>query len=419
MKDYPNIILLTIDALRPDFIDCYNDCGLTPALKKFAKNSIVFENTFTQGPLTPLSFPAIFTGMYPRKVMDGFGKINKNFPTFAQILKEKGYETCGICSNHFLVKGTGFEKGFNIFYDANDFMKVGGLLYRWIYPAAFPNADTVNEKAIKMLKKIKRPFFLWVHYMDTHGPYFTGIKFNPVHKFHNEFLWIKATRRPKSVTKKEKRKLKTLYKKAIQYIDQKLHELFKVFEDMNLFENSIIIITSDHGEEFAEHGEFSHSRKLYDELLRVPLIIYSPKSKHVRIKKIMGLIDLLPTVFKIAKIETDINFEGKDILNFERKYVISEANPDKKKNFIAIRTENWKYIFDEEKNKEELYDIRRDPLEKKNLVEKVSKQILYEFRNILKEFTESCPKTGNTADRYFDDKIKKHLEFLGYIDEVK
>ncbi|MHA1294571.1 MAG: sulfatase, partial [Promethearchaeota archaeon] len=269
-------------------------------------------------------------------------------------------------------------------------------------PIAY-NAPYVSNKVQLYLKNASPPLFLWAHFMDVHGPYnppsenVLAINEDEIISSEREFLNKKIYGRDKNyrVTLDRINKLKTLYDGEINFVDKALAEIFKII-NLRFQKNCLIIITSDHGESFYEHNEvFGHQGIIYDELLKVPFfIVEQGKNYNKKINNPIQLIDIAPTILDYFGIEIPEYFQGKSLLPLIRgekisreNYIITECyqkdglmKRNHKEGFIllSIRTEKWKYIFDEEKNKELLFDLINDPGEKYDLSE--------ENPNKLKEF---------------------------------
>ena len=268
------------------------------------------------------------------------------------------------------------------------------------------NAPYIVNKVIDLLKKNKAPLFLWMHFMDTHSPYNPPTKFVlrfrkydftlSERKFLIEHIYPNNTHR--LINSKYIEDLKILYDAEISFIDHSLKALFS-FINNNLKQKCLVIITSDHGESFYEHGTFGHQGSVYDELIKIPLFIRemgedpNPKS----CKNFVQLLDIAPTILKYFNLDIPEDFQGINLLpvlignELERKEllitecyqkggVLKRNNKDGFK-LISIRTHNWKYIIDEEKGSEFLFNLTNDPGEKYNLID-VKREELLNFRLI-------------------------------------
>lgn len=433
METKENVILITVDSLRADFIGTWNEKfkKLTPEIDKFAKDSIVFKNAFSHSPHTRCSFASLFTSKYPSA--DSYPVLKCHYKTVAEILKDKGYTTIGIHSNPFLSRLFGYTKGFEILEDSiypwkseilpQKIHLILSKIFRLIRMQPYLSAEEINEKILRWMEKISSPFFLWVHYMDVHGPYQSKKGFSFLNKIKGEILWHKAIKSPSSLTTKEKNNLIEWYKEEISYFDKHFGEILNIFRERGIIDNSIIIFCSDHGDAFYEHGFYRHERFLYDELLHVPLIIKHPKFRHMEISEIVGLVDVVPTLLDMLEIKNEYEFDGESLLPLiegkkatkRKNFIIADATLDDKYPHVCIRTDKWKLILNENIKKYELYNVEKDPQEKNNLYE-IEKEKVRKLKKCLEKYY-SMGKRGIKApakEPQLDEEIIRRLKDLGY-----
>ena len=417
----PNIVLITIDSLRADRLSSLGyHREITPNIEKIAEKGCLFTQAVAVGANTRTSFPGIFASMYPfvfLKANDkGYLKIPDGVKTMTEILKEQGYTTIAFNSNPLITYYRNYDRGFD--YNEGLFEKVKwrrvrkGLLFleriisrRMALP--YPTPEKVNMRTISLLRQHnKKPFFLWVHHLNVHVPY------APPKRFQKEVSgdvincaeMLKLDRKrkdPGEVTEKDLRKLIDLYDAEIKYVDHYVGEYLKELAGIGVdFSNTFFIITSDHGDEFKEHGGFIHSAKLYDEIIRVPLIIAGPGLKRRIIEEQVSLLSLPPTILSLVSKENPPFFQGKSLFPVMasgvggEEYVISEGcekNPgsdmpkaiDQK---ISCRTLFWKYIYNYD-GKEEIYSLSEDPGERLNVINE-EKERAKDFRRKVLEHLE-------------------------------
>jgi len=450
MDEKPNVILITIDCLRADHVSClgYNR-KTTPNLDKFAKKGILFTQAIANGSSTPMSFPSTLTSTYPLMYPD-YPKISKFRTTLAEVLTKNGYKTAAFHSNPYLSRYYGYDKGFDVFEDSfeydlsskndgskikdkikqkireiiskdNQVYKLAEKTYNfltYLYPdinIPYETADAINQKAISWLEKNTSRFFTWLHYMDTHHP------FVPPKQFYKSSVYeikraeyIICSKNIPIVSHADLQNIINLYDGTIMYVDQTLESLFQKLKKLDILDNTFIIVTADHGEEFKEHGEFSHKAKLYDELIHVPLILSAPGlPSNIKIDKPVSLLDLAPTILDYLGLSVRNNFRGKSLLPLIRgeetiwreEGIISETLSNGGKvalsiedgyRIISYRTKNWKYILNKEKNKRELYNLEVDPHETKNLYMQ-EKKIAEKFEKKIVEHLRMEEKTQKLA----------------------
>ncbi len=445
-RDYRNkaVFLITIDALRADHLKSYGyHRNTAPNLEKFAEKGTTFLNTITNGPETPSAFSAIFTSILP--FLDGgYSPLPLQKITLPQLLKEYGISNICIHSNPNLGRFFNYARGFDVFLDGERYKTQQSLhkslgirqvlsfyikkvldykdlseklMYRlkgfnkikvWLRkripfltdillpftPIAY-NAPYVSTKVISLLKKYKKPFFLWAHFMDAHSPYNPPTRnVIPFRKTdfsisERDLLINRIRSNPHNfeITKDILDDLMILYDGEINFIDEFLAKLLE-YINLQYKTDCLIIITADHGESFYEHGSFGHQGSIFEELLKVPLFMREMgKKQHVRIiNNTVELIDIAPTILDYFGLNIPETFQGTSLLPLirgelfkQKKIVISECyqkNGKMKRNkdtgfiLLAIRKQEWKYIFDEEKKTELLFNIDEDPQEKNNLIEK-------------------------------------------------
>lgn len=429
-----NILLVTVDSLRADAV--YGEEVATPQLDELASQSQVYTNAFAQGPFTTFSMPSLFTSRYPIslpyvKFSDStVGVYIKETPSLPEVLKEAGYATAGFHSNPLLSHIFGFNKGFDVFNARLPFSNSGVLpgrlkiladkLFRLIRKHAYLPAGKLNERAIEWIdeRPTDRPFFLWVHYMDVHGPYQSKTGNSYLNKYRGEQLWRKAVTEPKSVTDAEKERLRDLYAEEVSYTDHCIGTLLEGLQDQDVLSDTVTVVTADHGEQFGEHGTYSHPHQLYDELTHIPLLISDGENERQEQGGLVELIDVAPTlVTKVGATSPD-TFVGQSLearVDADRP-VISEANLVPHYTG-AVRTPQWKYI--REGAEEKLFDLGSDPVEQDNvaadrarrvadLSDRLDTHIVTHTRDSERDITEQS---------IGDSEIEDRLKDLGYLEK--
>jgi arylsulfatase A-like enzyme len=390
----PNIILLTADSLRADRLGCYAPAhrpSLTPNIDNLARHGLRFTDVYAQGPYTAFSLPSIFTGKYPCRLKPmtqairwektPMGVLVEGTPTFVEMLRAHGYHTAAFHSNPLVSRPFGFDKGFDVFYDdvlasdSNISAKIklnAARLQRIFRTDPYLGARALNAKVLGWLRTAPQPFFLWVHYMDTHGPYLTRKVLKYVSR--GERLWRKSKNSPAHITPAEHAELLFNYHHQISTLDTELGCLWQAFEAEGLFDSSLLIFSADHGEEFLEHGGYSHTDKLYDELLHVPMIVSLPGARPAVVSELAALIQIAPTIVDFAGIPAaDAQFDVQSLVQLffrqdlpGRQFILAEAGTEPHVN-VCVRTKEWKLILRQEGAVTELYDLSCDPLERLNL----------------------------------------------------
>lgn len=447
-----DIVLVTVDSLRADHVGWHGyDRNTTPNLDKRAGNAEMFRAAFSHACSTRPSFPSIMTSSYALEY-GGFQRISSNRITIAELLKEAGYETAGFHSNLYLSADFGYDRGFISFFDSKTdpgiIAKVrqkiktnfdsDGRVYGLLQQAfnetekqagielgsAYVDAQEITDRALAWAASTsKAPRFLWVHYMDVHHPYVPPSRHQ--RRFRNEpvnnrdaiQLRRKMLESPWRITDAEFETLIDLYDSEIAYVDEQVERLIDTLQtewDSDL----IIAFTADHGEEFLDHGEFSHGATFHEEVMHVPLFVETGGEEGGENDDLVGLMDLAPTLAYAANVERPEIYRGHPLIQENdrpnRSEVIAEwADTDTQESRFAIRTENWKYIRAENGN-EQLYNLQSDPSEQKDLAAG-SPEELFKLRQRLADhlalLDESREKLGDVE---MDEEVRQRLRDLGY-----
>lgn len=423
MKCKPNIVLVTIDCLRADHMSCYGyKRKTTPFIDKLAENGALFPTTFTNGSFTILSIPSLFTSRLPFLW-------NKNV-SMVELLKRTSYRTFAFNPNPLLitVKGLRIKNGFdkyeaflekpaqrlstwgNITKLMSQLLPRKSRLYKILLPLItfFPlgikakcaEGDEINKEVFKWLKEIKQPFFMWIHYMDAHQPtlppdrHIEALGMKNFSEMEKAMINRKIFHFPEKLTRKEVKKRIDLYDASIRFVDEMVKELTEKLMEENLYQNTILIITSDHGEEFGEHGSFLHDEgHMYEEIMHIPLIIVN--YENIDVKRIVSLLDLAPTIAEITGIKTVNIFEGNSILSKAKNNFVLGVGCKHRKEYIntgyenvpktiVCRTKKYKLIYHEDMKNYEFYNLTDDPTEENNIYrnEKESEIVRWMKKNI-------------------------------------
>ena len=415
-----NVILIVVDSLRSDHLGINGYTRDTsPNMDKLAKESAFFSNTISTIPRTTPSIASMLTGLYPHSHGVRFlftHKLNPHVTTLQEILKSRGYYTVGndIESNDIDIK-KGFDE-FNLLQwrIINKIKRTIKKTIDWNYKVN--PAKTLTDFAINKIEKLKnKKFFLYLHYLPLHWPYSPpkpyDNMFDPNYKGKHTFNEYSGQINRgdllfnNSLSKEENRHAVAHYDGCIRFVDFQIGRILDHLNALNLTDNTLIILTADHGECFGEHNiYFNHGDSLYDEELKLPLILKYPKAPKKIIKNQVQTIDIMPTILDILNIHLIENIDGISLMpaiNGEmnpRKYAFAETGKsfftqNKRSYFEGIkgkwrmvRTDKWKliYIPHPEKDIFELYDLEEDPYEQNNVFDKEKKVALCMKKEILK-----------------------------------
>ncbi|NIM07318.1 MAG: sulfatase-like hydrolase/transferase, partial [Armatimonadetes bacterium] len=318
----PNIVVILVDALRPDHLGTYGYPRPTsPNLDRLAEDSIVFENAFAQSHSTFLSVPSLFTSLFPLEATKkklGFFSLREETTTLAERLVRAGYLTAAFSTNVIVHSDYGLHQGFANFFCEHDLPAV-----------------PLTDEVLKWLEKnSRRPFFLYMHYMDTHSPY------APQGRFHAEFVPQDYRPSRKIILRAHGRDLKRLikigyefteedkafvtgsYDGEIAFVDWNIGRIIERLRQMDLYDDTVVLLLADHGEELWEHGSVEHAKTLYDEIIRVPLILKLPASEArsgERVSTAVELLDVHPTLIELAGLPPTPGARGKSLLEADAR----------------------------------------------------------------------------------------------------
>ncbi len=496
----PSLVFVVLDAARAQNFSCYGyPLKTTPFLSSLAEKAVFYENAISSSYWTMPSFASMFTGTYVSRhglIIDGH-TLRPDLTTLASFLAEHGYDTAGFCSNPYVSDYTGLNRGFDYclnniplrFSGAAKFMRkliprsrpgptdqrtagkvIGDAIsnndisqqkIKWLVSSVRDGgASDTNRSALKWLKNrrdAEKPFFLFIHYTETHAPYC------PPWPYRNKFLndqkpGIRSLREINQnrtyynsgkllMDERDFVGLRALYDGSLAYSDKCVKELYHDLERTGLLDNTIFVVTSDHGDNLGEHNLMSHVHCLYDTLIRIPLIIRWP-SNYTSCglqDHIVQNIDLFPTMADILGDDSNLKaqFDGESLLinkaSRRRDFAVSELikpfGPDAlpyrdklskyDRRLVAVRSRDYKYIW-ASNGCHEFYDISSDPEENNNIYNdpsgaknsdackylSVSAKKWIESSNALYERLKAEIEFQSVPD--MDDEIKASLSDLGY-----
>jgi len=415
----PNVIIITIDTLRADRLGCYgNKRNTSPNIDKFAQKGVLYENAISQAPWTLPSMMSMYTSLYPSHVgaKNIYSNMMNELLTLPEFMKNNFYNTIAVISHIVVSKIYGFSQGFNTFNQQH------------IAQLDEISSEIITKQAVEYISQNKNEkFFLWVHYFDPHHNY----------KDHSEYTYSDGYSGvlPKNLDAKELNKInsslnendlkyvKDVYDEEISYTDKYIGVLIDSLDELGLMDNTIIVLTSDHGEEFMERTRIGHGSSLYRELIHVPLIIYNPleiDKMGKRISKHVEIRNIAKTITELSGLDENL-FEGINLLDDEKlnldHIVISENYGFEIGNRTeAIIYQNWKLINNAKSQVSELYKIDSDKNETNNIYTMNNEEI-----NIQKEKLQSIISMINNNNEEDSDESElskediKQLKALGYI----
>jgi len=438
MGSQNNVLLVTIDSLRADYV--YGDGADTPAHDALADAGTVYERAFSQGPFTTFSMPSLFTSRYPSELQyvefseSTVGVYIDDEPTLPNAFRQAGYETAGFHSNPLLSNLFGFDRGFDAFDAQLPFSGTDALpgrtklladkFFRLVRKHPYLPAERINERALDWIDRRDddRPFFLWLHYMDVHGPYIAKDGLHYANKYRGEKLWRKAVTRPTEITDGERDRLLELYRTEVEYTDSCLGDLFAGARERGLWEDTVVVATADHGEEFGAHGTYSHPHETYDALTHVPLVVRDPAESFEPVDRPTELLDVAPSLLDRSGIPVPEAFSGRSLLDptaSTEAIAISEADlvPEY---HASVRDDRYRYVRNDVADREFLYDTEQDPDEQHDVAGEHA-----DVRDRLSDVLDAHLATGTRevggekgVERtdIDDEEVSTRLQDLGYLE---
>lgn len=399
----PNVVLVTIDTLRADHLSCYGyDRPTSPFLDEVARSGARFDEPVAAAAWTKPATGTILTGLYPSRhgaLYHGSSlQIPEGEQTLAEAFREAGYATAGFVTNPNIKRVFEFDRGFQEYFDSpvEDTITLaairgsvfGGLVMRWArhqFNWKYENdVLQMNEHILSWLAKNRdQRFFLYLHYIDPHIPY------SPPEPYKSQF-----TRERDGFPLFNERKREVgldLYDGEIRYVDEGLSHVADALREFGMWENTLFVVTSDHGEEFFEHGVLGHGFSLYQPVIRVPLLMTGPGvPEGVVVRDPVPIVDLAATLVELAGLGRDRLGDGRSfahalddrapVAGTGELFIENEYGQDHGDNrsfvFSGVRSGRWKLVLTErnefyppeEHGASALYDLAADPLEQDNLI---------------------------------------------------
>ncbi len=405
----PNVILLSVDTLRADYLGCYgHPYPSSPNIDRFAKEGLLFEDCVCEVPLTNPSFSAMFTSRYPRMLgttKNGL-RLPEDLPVMTEIFKAAGYYTACVQSNWTLKrKLSRLDRGFDVYRD--DFNKK-----RWGVMKGERDGENVTDVALELLRDRdpSKPFFFWIHYSDPHAPYDYHKEFNPEGK------------RPSLLDAVGRIRLK--YDSEVAFTDSQIGRLLAQAS----LDNTIVLFTADHGESLYENSYLGHGRRIYQTNLHVPLILHGPGIAPGRSSTPACILDIAPTLLALAGLKPAEGMLGRNLriddgrevhTRFVETYGGAVPKLPWAKALLAHRRpmrqgvihDGWKLILGGDGP--ELFNLREDPLDQRNRAAQET-GLVKDLTQLLDTWNKQCPKR-KAKEANLTDEDQEALRSLGYL----
>lgn len=470
-SDIANAVLITVDSLRADAASPYDADRRTPVLSDLADRGAVFEHAFATGNWTPFSFPGLLAS---RPAFADTGTIGvSDVPTLAETLAGAGVHTGGFnAANGFLTSHWGYDDGFESF---ESFVADAGSLYgrylaahptveAWLQLAASPfrrllarargEGDDrpfmdasrlldVEGSATSFIEGTESPFFLWIHYMDAHTPYVPAPRYlrdvsSSRLGTHRMLIAHVRTGLGRTVGDRAVADLRTLYQGAVRQVDASIGRVLETLSTAGHAEETAVVVAGDHGEEFQDHGHLAHYPKLYDELIRVPLIVDVPGAPSQRISSQVGLDAVPPTICELLGVSPPSEWAGESLagtvldgedpadepvlsVTVRDEEITRQPIPrdlDDGDLLVSARTDEWTYIENAATDEAELYHRPSDPDQQRDLAADPTPEqsaAIERLRPLVRDHAATLSAAdGDASEASVDDAVATRLEALGY-----
>lgn len=465
-----HVVLVSIDTLRADHLGCYgNKTVRTPSLDALARESVLFEDTISAIPLTNPSHTTMLTGVYPgehRVKGNAPEPIQGDHPTLPRLLGATGFETAGFVSSAVLDQRISrlhrefqaYDDDLGLLPDTPELLfrtplfqvVAGELRRRTLLRDERRGGETIDAVLRWLGRNAHRRFFLFVHLYDPHGPYAAPPPYDRMYdpSYKGPMLDIYAMTHPQRsalvANPRAVRHLKAAYSGEVSYADAQVGRLVEALRREGILDDTLLIVTSDHGESLGEHGYyFDHSLELHGPSLHVPLIVRLPSGRDggTRVSAITSLVDIAPTVLEVTGTKSRADFDGISLLDTLREgknaperyvYSILFSGVSGRPRMLSVQSLGEKYIrvsphlqvLVEVPGHEELYALRQDPGELHNLAGRDAATLARMEALAAPQWrrwfhvaeADSGPGTGGSGGKVkLDSQVERALKSLGYV----
>jgi arylsulfatase A-like enzyme len=436
----PSIILIIMDTVRPDRLSCYGySRDTSPNLVKLSQTSRVYDRAYSTSGWTASAHASLFTGLFPiaHGTTQENWSMNKGLTTLAEVLSGVGYKTLGISENPWVSKLFNFDQGFSEYYET------------WRIRSPNPKDNPVYQLFAQFIGRNRgdRPFFVFMNFMEAHNPYRSS------HQFFGHFQtyktiyctdnsWQSFFLGRRKFSPEEIQNLNDHYDEGILYIDDVIGSIMDLLVKKQIWDETIFIVASDHGENIGDHGLMDHVFSLYETTIKIPLIIHYPRlfPPGTRDGQFVQILDLFPTLLGIVGVDIErIPFQGMDLLKNDQKQeraviceyyyprqVLSNYNQSERESEALARFKrriksaifNGRKLIWGDDGRSELYDLARDPGETLNLIDREETlAVQADLQNKIEVFIRNFQLAGGRKEKSkkMDEQTREALRSLGYV----
>jgi arylsulfatase A-like enzyme len=450
----PDLVLIVMDTVRADRTSLYGyRRDTTPHLRQLARRATVYNHAVAPSNYTLPTHASLFTGLYPRRhgayrVGEVHAPLDESFVTLAEILAERGYATAAVSANSAMVTADfGLAQGFR-FFKTHYLLPGGPYLRRAVHKllafsgvpileAQYQSADDISDAVLPLLDDLtarRRPFFLFVNYMDAHSPRTAPARFTRPFSDGSPRLSFGRFKRLRSEIESMKRNLTKAeisfidaeYDGAVAHVDARIGELVERLKRAGRFENTLLIVTSDHGEALGDHHMFDHGFTVYQHQVGIPLLVKYPRQDApAAVSSPASLVDVMPTVLDVLGFDIPAGLDGMSLrrlggsdghsvfsTSFPHDFHGPKAIERYRTGVEAVVSGSWK-LHSYGSGEMELYDLSSDPAEQLDRFKKDSPDVKSLLAH-LSEWLASAPKYTSVT-KPADQRSLERLKTLGYI----
>lgn len=420
----PNVLLYVVDTLRRDSLGVYGNAAVpTPRLDAFALQGVVFDQAASPSSWTRASIATLLTGYDPPRhgAVDRTGVLSRGLPTLAERLADHGYQSAFVTANPNVASFFGFDRGVGEMVElfsrrSAGYVDAGELIAR---------SDEVTRAALSWVDATPRPFFLTVLAIDPHSPYERPPGFDPLGlEVREDVDGSQASLQRHDLSLDQRAHIRALYDLEVAYSDRSFGELLDGLRARGLLENTVVIFTSDHGEEFWEHGRRGHGRSLSEAAIRIPLVVSHLGSKQIergsRRGDPAGLDDIAPTVLDLLQLPPDPALPGRALFRGDAATPTFARLMLDGHDLAMAREARWKLVWDLAGDDQALFDLASDPLETTPVAPSATPESLAahsRLQRAIAQGVERPPAEGSGATGPLPPEIERTLKALGYLGE--
>ena len=439
------VVLITVDTLRRNAVLAGGSATDSPNIDALAEDSIVFTNAYAPAPWTPPSIASMMTGLSPWA--HSVSRMEPSYPPeppyLSDLLLDAGYATAAFGANPLVTHQRALSRSFQTFhFPERGLAKTFGIAVLSLLAGPVRMSDQHWTEKLTAMGETwvdshrDDDFFLWLHYFDPHSPYLPPREFIPDGpdppglnvgvEFERKGLLSRFSR----YSPRQKRWLRDLYRAEVRYVDDRIGRLIDTLKKLGLFEESLIVLTSDHGEEFWEHGGVRHGHSFYNEVLGVPLLVKLPRSLATAPRRVDGnvsTVSVTPTVLELCGLSFNAaQFSAPSLVPLfyddvaQDQPPVFSTHPSHLEDREAIAQGRWKYIRFEHVDREELYDLEADPSEQMNIAAREPErtetlEALISEHRLESEQLKRRYGIGRRASAEERRQLREQLRSLGYI----